>query len=118
MFSATYVFADVGRHERDVRAAFERAERERLAFRRAAHQFAARLAYGFGQPTGLAACFAAGCAVGARRAGAGALIAAAWRISRFVNARSRVAKRGNGTQELERRGPGNRSSRTRSGRRP
>jgi hypothetical protein len=118
MFSATYVFADVGRHERDVHIAAERAERERLAFRRAAHRFAARLAYGFGQPTGLAACFAAGCAVGARRAGAGALIAAAWRISRFVNARARVAKRGNATQELEGRGGAGPPSRTRRGGRP
>jgi hypothetical protein len=99
MFSATDVFA-VGQRERDVRIAADRVEHDRLALRRAAHQFAARLAYGFGQPTGLAACFAAGCAVGARRTGAGALIAAAWRISRLVGVR--VAKRGIDTQKLER----------------
>jgi hypothetical protein len=102
MFSATSVFTDVGHRERDVRVAAERAEHDRLALRRAAHQFAARLAYGFGQPTGLAACFAAGCAVGARRTGAGALIAAAWRISRLVSAKARVAKSGIATQKLER----------------
>jgi hypothetical protein len=102
MLSATCVFADVGRRERDVRVAAERAEHDRLALRRAARRFAARLAYGFGQPTGLAACFAAGCAVGARRAGAGALIAAAWRIRRFVSAKARIAKRGIATQKLER----------------
>jgi hypothetical protein len=100
MFSATSVFAEVGHRERDVRIAAERAEHDRIALRRAAHQFAARLAYGFGQPTGLAACFAAGCAVGARRAGAGALIASAWRISRLIGAR--VVKRGIATQKLER----------------
>jgi hypothetical protein len=105
MFSAAYVFADVGYGERDVRVAAERAEHDRLALRRAARQFAARLAYGFGQPTGLAACFAAGCAIGARRAGAGALIATAWRISRLVSAKARVVKRGMATQKLERETP-------------
>jgi hypothetical protein len=118
MSNATFVFADVGRHERDVHAAFERAERERQAFRRAAHQFAARLAYGFGQPTGLAACFAAGCAVGARRTGAGTLIAAAWKISRLVSARARIAKRGNTAQKLERRNGDSPSLRTGNGHRP
>jgi hypothetical protein len=82
--------------------AAERAEHDRLALRRAARQFAARLAYGFGQPTGLAACFAAGCAVGARRVGAGALIATTWRISRLVSAKARVVKRGMAMQKLER----------------
>jgi hypothetical protein len=100
MFSATDLLA-VGQHERDVRIAAERAEHDRIALRRAAHHFAARLAYGFGQPTGLAACFAAGCAVGARRKGAGALIAAAWRLSGLLSAR--VVKRGIATQKLERR---------------
>jgi hypothetical protein len=99
MFSATDVLA-VGNRERDVRIAAERVEHDRLALRRAARQFAARLAYGFGQPTGLAACFAAGCAIGARRTGAGALIASAWRISRFISAR--IAKSGIATQKLER----------------
>ncbi|HEY7672467.1 MAG TPA: hypothetical protein VIC71_09635 [Gammaproteobacteria bacterium] len=87
ILSASCVIAELGQRERAVRAAADRAEHDRLALRRAAHQFTARLAYGFGRPTGLAACFAAGCAVGARRTGAGALIAAAWRVSRLVGSK-------------------------------
>lgn len=117
MFDAPYVFAEVGRRERDVRVAIEHAERERLAFRRAAHRFAARLAYGFGQPTGLAACFAAGCAVGARRTGAGALIAAAWKIG-LVGKKARISKRGIGAQELQRQDDRPRSPGRREARRP
>ena len=82
MFGAPCLVVELEQRERAVRAAAARAEHERLALRRAAHQFAARLAYGFGRPAGLAACFAAGCAVGARRTGAGALIAAAWKVGR------------------------------------
>lgn len=83
MFSAPCLIVELGRREREVRAAVAHAEHERLALRRAAHRFAARLAYGFGRPTGLAACFAAGCAIGARRTGAGALLAAAWKVGRL-----------------------------------
>jgi hypothetical protein len=118
MFDARYVFADVARRERDVQVAVEQAERERFAFRRAAHRFAARLAYGFGQPTGLAACFAAGCAVGARRSGADALIAATWKIGRLVGGRARISKRGMGAQELQRRDDQLRSPGQRDARRP
>jgi len=68
MLNALEVIPELGRRERRVHALAARAEHDRVALRRAARRFAARLAHELQGPRGLAACFAAGCVLGSRAA--------------------------------------------------